>query len=51
MTEVGQVLGVDFQYFVHVNWASLIDVVEILGGITVTLDVRPMIAFIGVLIS
>lgn len=38
MNEVGRILGVDFQYFVHVNWASLIDVVEILGGITVTLD-------------
>jgi LCP family protein required for cell wall assembly len=38
MNEVGRILGVDFQYFVHVNWASLIDIVEILGGITVTLD-------------
>lgn len=38
MNEVGTILGVDFQYFVHVNWASLIDIVEILGGITVTLD-------------
>ena len=38
MAEVGRILGVDFQYFVHVNWASLIDIVEILGGITVTLD-------------
>ncbi|MBQ7202001.1 LCP family protein [Candidatus Saccharibacteria bacterium] len=38
MNEVGGILGVDFQYFVHVNWASLIDIVNILGGITVTLD-------------
>ena len=38
MNEVGNILGVDFQYFAHVNWASLIDIVEILGGITVTLD-------------
>ena len=38
MAEVGRILGVEFQYFAHVNWASLIDVVEILGGITVTLD-------------
>ena len=38
MTEVGGILGVDFQYYVHVNWASLVDIVEILGGITVTLD-------------
>lgn len=38
MSEIGGILGVDFQYFVHVNWASLIDIVNILGGITVTLD-------------
>ncbi len=38
MQEVGSILGWDFQYYVHVNWESLIDIVDILGGITVTLD-------------
>lgn len=38
MSEVGGILGVDFQYFVHVNWQSLISIVDILEGITVTLD-------------
>ncbi len=38
MAEVGDILGVDFQYFAHLNWGSLISIVDILGGITVTLD-------------
>ncbi len=38
MNEVGSILGVDFQYFVHVNWLSLIQIVDTLGGIKVTLD-------------
>ena len=38
MAEVGDVLGMDFQYFVHINWGSLIQIVDILDGITVTLD-------------
>lgn len=38
MTEVGSILGVDFQYFAHLNWGSLITIVDILGGIDVTLD-------------
>lgn len=38
MEEVGDVLGLDFQYYTHVNWASLIDIIDTLGGITVTLD-------------
>lgn len=38
MKEIGAILGVDFQYYAHVNWASLIDIVDTIGGITVTLD-------------
>ena len=38
MTEVGSILGVDFQYFAHLNWGSLVYIVDTLGGITVTLD-------------
>ena len=38
MEEVGSILGVDFQYYAHLNWGSLISIVDILGGITVTLD-------------
>lgn len=36
--QVGEVLGLDFQYWAHVNWGSLENIVDLLGGITVTLD-------------
>ena len=38
MQEVGDVLGVDFQYYAHLNWGSLVQIVDTLGGIKVTLD-------------
>lgn len=38
MDEIGSILGIDFQYFAHVNWSSLISIIDTLGGITVTLD-------------
>ena len=38
MNEVGSILNIDFQYFVHVNWGSLVQIVDTLGGITVTID-------------
>ena len=38
MAEVSDILDVDFQYYAHLNWSSLISIVNILGGITVTLD-------------
>lgn len=38
MDEVGGILGVDFQYYAHINWESLIEIVDALGGIKVTLD-------------
>lgn len=36
--QVGEVLGIDIQYWAHVNWGSLVQIVDSLGGITVTLD-------------
>ncbi|MBQ9029353.1 LCP family protein [Candidatus Saccharibacteria bacterium] len=36
--EVSKVLGIDFQYYIHLNWGALVQIVDILGGITVTLD-------------
>ena len=38
MQEVGDILGIDFQYYAHLNWGSLVSIVDILGGVTVTLD-------------
>ena len=38
MAEVGDVLGISFQYYAHLNWGSLISIVDTLGGITITLD-------------
>lgn len=38
MEAVGSILGVDIQYYAHLNWGSLASIVDLLGGITVTLD-------------
>lgn len=38
MEEVGAILGIDFQYYAHMNWGALVQVVDALGGVTVTLD-------------
>lgn len=38
MAEVGDILDIDFQYYAHVNWGSLIQIVDILDDIKVTLD-------------
>lgn len=38
MAEVSDILGVNFQYYAHLNWGSLVSIVDILDGITVTLD-------------
>ena len=38
MAEVSDILDIDFQYYTHLNWGSLVSIVNILGGITVTLD-------------
>ena len=36
--EVSEILDIDFQYFAHLNWGSLVQIVDTLGGIKVTLD-------------
>lgn len=38
MRQVEEVVGVKPQYFAHINWSSLVKIVDTLGGITVTLD-------------
>ncbi|MDO4508114.1 MAG: LCP family protein [Candidatus Saccharibacteria bacterium] len=38
MTKVGGILGIEFQYYAHLNWGSLVSIVDTLGGIKVTLD-------------
>ena len=38
MNKVSYIFDVDFQYYIHVNWAALTTVVDSIGGITVTLD-------------
>ena len=38
VNEVGDILDIDFQYYAHLNWGSLVSIVDTLGGITVTLD-------------
>lgn len=35
---VEQILGLEIQYHVHLNWQALVQVVDAIGGITVTLD-------------
>ena len=37
-SEVEDILGIDIQYRVHINWGALVSIVDTLGGITVTLD-------------
>ena len=36
--KVGEILGIDFQYYVHLDWQALVEVVDKLGGIIVKLD-------------
>ena len=36
--QVKSVTGIDLHYFAHINWSSLVKIVDTLGGITVTLD-------------
>ena len=38
MNEVSDILGIDFQYYAHLNWRALVQIVDALDGITVTLD-------------
>lgn len=36
--KVYEILDIDIQYYAHVNWETLISIVDSVGGITVTLD-------------
>lgn len=38
MEKVDEILDVEIQYYAHVNWNTLVTIVDTLGGITVTLD-------------
>lgn len=38
MNELNTILGVEMHYYVHINWGSLVQIVDTLGGITITLD-------------
>lgn len=35
---VSSILGIEIQYYVHINWMSLIQIVDAIGGVTVTVD-------------
>ena len=35
---VGEILGVTYQYYAHVDWAALAQIVDAIGGVTVTVD-------------
>lgn len=37
-SRVSDILGIDIQYYAHINWMSLIKIVDSIGGITVTTD-------------
>ena len=36
--KIKEILGIDTQYWVHMNWGALMNIVDAIGGITVTLD-------------
>jgi LCP family protein required for cell wall assembly len=36
--KIKEVLGIDTQYWLHMNWGALVNIVDTLGGITITLD-------------
>ena len=38
MEELSKISGMEMHYYVHVNWGSLVQIVNVLGGITVTVD-------------
>ena len=38
MKELSKISGMEMHYYVHVNWGSLVQIVNVLGGITVTVD-------------
>ncbi|MBR3320155.1 LCP family protein [Candidatus Saccharibacteria bacterium] len=36
--KIKEILGIDTQYWVHMNWGALVDIVDAVGGITIVLD-------------
>ena len=36
--KIRDILGIDTQYWVHMNWGALVDIVNAVGGVTITLD-------------
>lgn len=38
MEEMKKITGMEMHYYVHINWGSLIQIVDALGGITVTVN-------------
>ena len=38
MNEMKTIFGVDIQYYIHVNWGSLMQIVDAVGGIDIVLD-------------
>lgn len=35
---ISSILGIEVQYYVHINWMSLIQIVDAIGGVDVTVD-------------
>lgn len=38
MAEMKTIFGVDIQYYIHVNWGSLMQIVDAVGGVDIVLD-------------
>lgn len=36
--KITEILGIETQYWVHMNWGALVNIVDAVGGITITLD-------------
>lgn len=38
MAKVGEILGLDMQYYVHADWTALVQLVDAVGGVDVTIE-------------
>ncbi len=36
--KIKEILGIDTQYWLHMNWGALVNIIDTLGGITIVLD-------------
>jgi LCP family protein required for cell wall assembly len=36
--KIKEILGIDTQYWLHMNWGAIVNIVDTLGGITIVLD-------------